>query len=128
MIYELLSGRPPFFRGDIEHQIRHQLPEPLDERMADMGLDERPPPAVGALVMACLAKDPESRPAGVATIREWLNLPHSTATEEMSDESVAEAPEVSAEDALPRWKQRRFVIAGLAGVFVILAAGYLLTR
>ena len=131
VIYELLSGRPPFFRGDIEHQIRHQMPEPLDERMADMGLEERPPPAVGALVMACLSKDPQSRPEGVATIREWLNLPHRGANDEKSNRTElaeSEVPEASIGDGEPIWRRRRFAFAGVGGLILVLAAGYLLTR
>jgi serine/threonine protein kinase len=55
-LYELLTGRPPFFSGDLPHQILNVPAQPLSERLLDLGVDNPVPPEVAALVMACLAK------------------------------------------------------------------------
>ena len=51
MVYECLTGRPPFCRGQIEYQIDHDDPEPLSNEIA-----------IASSVMAGLAKKPEDRP------------------------------------------------------------------
>lgn len=51
MVYECVSGRPPFSRGQIEYQIEHDIPEKLDPaiRLADV-------------IQKGLAKTAEDRP------------------------------------------------------------------
>ena len=60
MAYEMLLGQPPFV-SDAPHRVlaMHlgELPRPVVDRRADT------PPALGRLVMRCLAKDPSVRPA-----------------------------------------------------------------
>ncbi len=57
MVYECLTGYPPFCRGQIEHQIDHDPPEPLPDGIG-----------IAAAVMAGLAKNPEGRPATCAGV------------------------------------------------------------
>ena len=71
-LYELLAGRPPFETGDLAHQHRHTRPEPMSQRLLEHGLSNDIPSEVAALVMACLAKEPEQRPPNAATISAWL--------------------------------------------------------
>ena len=71
-LYELLAGRPPFEAGDLAHQHRHTRPEPMSQRLLEHGLSNDIPSEVAALVMACLAKEPEQRPPNAATILAWL--------------------------------------------------------
>src|SRR5690606_6728407 len=67
VLYELLTGRPPFVgeRAAIEHGHLHMRPpcpsvfRPMSEQL------ER-------LVLACLAKEPEQRPSDLASIRDEL--------------------------------------------------------
>ncbi len=72
LLYELLTGRPPFFRGNadlVASQIRQVPPALLEKRRAEL-LHEgvisgtlRPIPiAWEQLVADCLAKQPEARP------------------------------------------------------------------
>jgi serine/threonine protein kinase len=72
-LYELLGGRPPFWAGDLAHQIRNTQPAPLSEHLLDLGITNEIPPEVSALVMACLAKDPARRPANAAAVASWIN-------------------------------------------------------
>ena len=67
-LYELLSGRPPFYRGDITHQVLNEPAQPLEERLLELGIDNPVPPDVVALIMACLAKDPAQRPRSAAVV------------------------------------------------------------
>ncbi|HWX21845.1 MAG TPA: LamG-like jellyroll fold domain-containing protein, partial [Candidatus Binatia bacterium] len=73
-LYELLSGKPPFYTGDITHQVLHEPPEPLDERMAGLEIQNPVPPDVAAIVMACLAKEPAQRPQSARAVAEWIGL------------------------------------------------------
>jgi serine/threonine protein kinase len=87
-LYELLSGKPPFYTGDITHQVLHEPPEPLEERMAGLEVQNLVPPDVAAIVMACLAKEPAQRPQSARAVAEWIGL---EVVRKPSMESLAEA-------------------------------------
>src|SRR6185295_12393189 len=61
-LYELLTSRPPFFSGDVYRQVQGLPPQPVEERLAELNMQNDIPADVQALVMACLAKGPEQRP------------------------------------------------------------------
>ena len=71
-LYDLLTSTPPFYTGDIAYQVRHVRPDDLRQRLLDLELENKIPSDVSALVMACLAKEPEQRPSTVASILAWL--------------------------------------------------------
>jgi serine/threonine protein kinase len=73
-LYELLTSRPPFFSGDIVHQTLHVPPPPPEDRLAELELSNEIPPAVAALIMACLSKDPSQRPQSARAVAEWIGL------------------------------------------------------
>jgi serine/threonine protein kinase len=73
-LYELLTGRPPFFTGDIGYQVRHLPPPPMEERMAELGVNNPVPASIAALIMACLRKAPEERPSGARAVAEWIEM------------------------------------------------------
>ncbi len=62
IIYEMLTGRPPFVgdRAAIQYGVASLRP-PLPSSLADV------PPEVDALVMQCLEKDPSRRPADLGS-------------------------------------------------------------
>jgi len=72
-LYDLLTSTPPFHTGDIAHQVRHTRPDPIPQRLLDLGLENQFSPDVEALVMACLAKNPEQRPEHAGDILAWLD-------------------------------------------------------
>ena len=73
-IYEFLTSKPPFYSGDILHQVRTLPPQPMDERLEDLELENEIPPDVAAMVMACLAKDRDHRPPTARAVAEWIGL------------------------------------------------------
>jgi serine/threonine-protein kinase len=62
-LYQCLSGKPPFTAESalaVMHDQIHETPPDLAARAPDA------PPALAALVMQCLARDPEARPTAAA--------------------------------------------------------------
>ena len=70
--YELLTGKPPFYSGDIAYQVRNVDATPVQERLKEFGINNEVPDYVAAMVMACLQKDPAKRPQSAGTIRDWI--------------------------------------------------------
>lgn len=74
-ICELLTGKPPFFRGGVEavkHQIFNVQPTSLQERLSELGKKNKIPDYVNKLVQDCLAKDAAQRPQSAREVAERL--------------------------------------------------------
>ena len=72
LAYEMLTGAPPFTgRSPQQVMAAHitERPVPIEDRRADV------PPALSALIMQCLAKDPADRPADAAALVSALEDP-----------------------------------------------------
>ena len=73
-IYELLTGRPPFFSGQVAMQVLQKAATPLVNRRADLRTGRDPiPEAWEQTILACLAKESAQRPASVKDVAERLN-------------------------------------------------------
>ena len=71
VLYELLTGRPPF-EGDlaaVAYGHVHRTPAPASELRPGL------PPELGSLLTVLLAKDPAARPGSAAEVGEWLRQP-----------------------------------------------------
>ena len=79
-LYDLLTGKPPFFRGDLAYQTLHEKPAPLDVRRAELGVRGLPPipPFWEETILACLAKEPQDRPQSAAEVAKMLELEETT--------------------------------------------------
>jgi serine/threonine protein kinase len=118
-LYELLSGRPPFYRGDLTHQVLNVPAQPLEERLLELGVNNPVPPDVAAMIMACLAKLPDQRPASVAVATAWLSP-------EVTPEAPA-AAQLLSEPAKPTRSRAIWIAAGsLVGVVLMLLVAGLL--
>jgi serine/threonine-protein kinase len=62
VFYELATGRPPFTEGDLARQHLMTAPKPI----------ENVPESFGRLVLDCLEKSPDDRPADCSVIAEAL--------------------------------------------------------
>lgn len=71
-IFELLTGTPPFDRGDIAGQIRTSEVPRMNQRLGDLRMMDSIPGAWEELVAGCLAKDPGKRPQSATEIMRTL--------------------------------------------------------
>jgi len=75
-VYELLTSKPPFYSGNVDRQIREQVPPSLTQRRKELGIDGTPINAAWEeIVRACLAKDRARRPQSVAEVARRLEVP-----------------------------------------------------
>jgi serine/threonine protein kinase len=74
-LYELLTGKPPFYEGDVFRQLHEVTPPSMTERLFEFGIDDvEIPLAWEEAVAACLAKDAAARPSSVGVVTARLGL------------------------------------------------------
>lgn len=72
-VYELLTGRPPFYRGNLLHQLSTAVPPSMTDRRAELGHAGEPiSPLWEEVIQACLAKQSQDRPANMQEVAERL--------------------------------------------------------
>lgn len=75
-LYDLLTGKPPFYTGNIYDQVKEEVPPSIAMRREEFEITGQPIPLEWEqLIAACLAKDPAQRPKSVWEIARRLNLP-----------------------------------------------------
>jgi len=76
-VYELLTGKPPFYSGNIDRQIRERVPPPMSYRREELDVVHGEPidPMWEDVVAACLQKDPTLRPQSAIEIVGLLTTP-----------------------------------------------------
>ena len=122
-LYELLTGKPPFYTGDLTHQVLHEAPEPMAERLAALGVQNDIPPDAAAIIMACLAKEPGQRPQSARVVAEWIGL---GVVETPSTESLAAGkPEGKGRSTPARFGRN---LVAVAIVVLVMAAAFWLRK
>jgi len=116
-IYDLLTGTPPFYKGEVLAQLRELVPPSMTERLHELGLDDVLIPLEWEqAVAACLEKDPSRRPVSIRAVQRQL----------FPDGQQTGAPVAKIVEAVG--KPRRMAIAGYAifSVGVLVFLGWLL--
>lgn len=106
-VYELLTGKPPFYEGDIITQLREVVPPSMAARRAALGVTGREaiPPEWEKTIAACLAKKASDRPQSAGEVAERLELPMMAISRTMA---LAATPPVR------RKKRLRLLLGALA--------------
>src|SRR5207253_8112446 len=74
-LYDLLTGKPPFYSGNIDKQIHERVAPSMTERRKEFNIEPAlVPPVWEETVAACLAKDPAKRPQSTAEVASRLEL------------------------------------------------------
>jgi serine/threonine protein kinase len=76
LMYELLTGRPPFYPDITPAKIRHEIPLPINQQLADSGLHINISPQLEELISKMIAKTSEERPADMQEIGNRLQAIH----------------------------------------------------
>ncbi|HEY1052117.1 MAG TPA: bifunctional serine/threonine-protein kinase/formylglycine-generating enzyme family protein [Prosthecobacter sp.] len=73
-LYELLTGKPPFYIGDVTQQIERTVPPTVMERRHVLGktTGRTVPAELSRLVQQCLEKEPARRPASAAAVLQTI--------------------------------------------------------
>jgi len=148
-IFDLLTGTPPFHKGEIIAQICSLKPETMTERLDELGIQADPiPPVWEDTVARCLAKNPAERPQSAgetlqllrrlevvnpvesqkAKIEKKAEAPIEIKTPEAEKNNPAEeispiigpTPEISSR---PKPKMLALIAAGVLFAILIIAAG-----
>jgi serine/threonine protein kinase len=70
--YDLLTSKPPFYQGDVVHQVLNMEATPIEQRLKELNLQNEVPDYVSSMVMACLQKDPSLRPPTAGAVKKWI--------------------------------------------------------
>ena len=130
-LYELLTGRPPFYRGGalaIMDQVKTKVPERVNERRRVNDIPGEVPAHWEETIAACLAKDPAARPQSAVEVWERLNgrgnwqaeAIHLTPVPEITKREVSRVAHTS-EPARQKLRNKGVIIATL--VALLLAGG-----
>jgi uncharacterized delta-60 repeat protein len=72
-IFDLLTGTPPFYKGEVIAQVCSLKPPRMAQRLAELAFQSDPLPAIWEeTVAACLAKNPADRPQSVEDVLQML--------------------------------------------------------
>lgn len=123
-IFEFLTGRPPFFSGDVMRQLMEEEPPSVLERRRQFGVGLGAIPDTWEETLSmCLAKHPADRPESVAEVARMLMLPAANLGGRTI--TVASLKNRRKRRAISRERTNKLV-SGLIGVIVFLVLGFAL--
>ena len=129
-LYELLTGKPPFYSGNVFMQVQSKLPPSIAERRQELEVtSDAVPDHWEQTIAACLAKEPADRPQSMAEIAQRLGLNGKAVTRlppTMEKQAEPVVPVIVAE--AKRTKSKTGLYAVLAVALAVVIAVALLPR
>ena len=127
-LYELLTGKPPFYSGNVLLQVQSKVPPSVAARRAELDVVGREPilEEWASTIASCLAKDPVQRPQSATEVWErlnWIRTPRVSATPPVLPEAPAPTAGASRKSGVGLQVRAALVIAVL--VLVGLGGWYL---
>jgi serine/threonine protein kinase len=96
LLYVMLSGKPPFFRGDVYHQILSESPEKIENVSSFMN----------KIVQICLQKEPEKRFKSAEEILKLLQ----PKKKENGEENAYDVQSISEPNIEEKYEKKPFII------------------
>ncbi len=144
LMYDLLTGHPPFYPEISPERIRGEIPPMVNEQLERTGTGKRIPESLDRLIGRLLAKDPEERPSSLGEVEKELRkvldlssdhtLPPALAPQRdarvpspVEQGEIIRPAEVSKEVATPHvpspWRQHLLKMTALLLALAVLLAG-----
>ena len=73
ILYDLLTGKPPFYTGDVPNQVRTVEPRPMQKRLEELQITNDIPHGIEQVILACLSKDVSQRPQSATEVGRLLD-------------------------------------------------------
>ena len=73
LLYQMFTGYPPFYPDITRDRIRHETPDPLNQRLRHLAVDTVIPAAMENRIAGMLAKNPADRPASMRAIEAFFD-------------------------------------------------------
>ena len=75
-LYEVLTGRPPFFSGEIYLQVIEKIPKKISDQRNELEMEgSTVPEEWEETIASCLAKEPRDRPSSCGEVAALLGIP-----------------------------------------------------
>jgi serine/threonine protein kinase len=120
-LYELLTSKPPFYTGEIAHQIRHIEAVPMAQRLAELGIVSQVPQEVEKAVAVCLKKNPPERPQSARELGEIMRVLEPKSPRPKPGQAKTEPPPAPDHPAKPKWGA---LAAGILAVLGLIVGGW----
>ena len=125
-LFDLLTGKPPFYTGDLTCQIRSVTPPEIARRRQELGVQAAPVPAQWEkTIAACLAKEPGQRPQTAGEVMHRLGPPTDlaiTTTKAIAGDATAILPRAESKPAKQTDRRLWASILAAGGILTLLAA------
>jgi serine/threonine protein kinase len=115
-IYDLLTSKPPFYRGDVARQVHDKTAPSMRERREELGIASDVPIAAQweRAVAACLAKDPSARPQSANEVLALLRAAPPSRPPNPAESSHQPLTRVLDQPGFAGIKKAYLAVAGLA--------------
>jgi serine/threonine-protein kinase len=125
VLYEMLSGRPPLEADSFGKLMVKVITEPPPPLPRHLSLDEPLPPALEALTLRCLAKEPEKRPQQLAEVVTALLLDAPPLGTEVEAQRPTQPMPVAPDSARSQGARRHRTLVAAVGGLLLVAGGLL---